>query len=347
MQTRPYSDLFKLIQSLAGVTAFADNEKDDIINLINRRFKVAYDTSNMWPRYLVTSDERDVGDFVVKGFAARTNDNSPNIRGSYQNIGKDSNGNNVYVNMDDDASTVVGFTRNDVGLQKAWQFIYFLNTPTIDPTTKIVTWATAPTSAIALQDRDKDPTVYDSPVDVIAWKPGSGTSTTVYPDIEKRYIIPWESTFFYSNKVSGLGGGGKTERPSIAEFVRIHRKDAFYKNSSSEYDFYIDEFGANLINPIANENKAHVTFRSPFEPFTVEVADVLTSTAKVPDEFFSYIAYGTYADFLRMDGQHDKAQLEQENANLTLASELEKVDVIMNNNTVNQRFSTYVNRQSR
>jgi hypothetical protein len=48
-----------------------------------------------------------------------------------------------------------------------------------------------------------------------------------------------------------------------------------------------------------------------------------------------------------MDGQHDKAQLEQENANMYLAQELEKVDVIMNNNTVNQRFTTYVNRQSR
>ncbi len=347
MQTRPYSDVFKRIQSFAGCTAFADNEKDDMINLINRRFKVAYDTSNMWPRYLVTSDERDVGDFVVKGFDARVLDGSPHLRGSYQNIGKDSSGNNVYVNMDDDASTVTGFTRNDTGRNKAWQFIYFFFTPNIDPETKIVTWQQAPTGAITVQDRDKDPTVYDSPADVIAWEPGSGTSTTVYPDIEKRHIIPWESTFFYSNKVSGPGGGGKTDRPSIAEFVRIHRKDAFYKNSSSEYDFYIDEFGANLINPIANENKAHVTFRSPFVPFTVEVADVLTSTEKVPDEFFSYIAYGTYADFLRMDGQHDKAQLEQDNAQQYLALELERVDVIMNQTTVNKRFSTYVNRQSR
>ena len=38
---------------------------------------------------------------------------------------------------------------------------------------------------------------------------------------------------------------------------------------------------------------------------------------------------------------------EEERANLSMALELEKVDIISNNNTVNKRFSTYVNRQSR
>ena len=67
----------------------------------------------------------------------------------------------------------------------------------------------------------------------------------------------------------------------------------------------------------------------------------------MPGEFFQYIAYGSYADFLRMDGQHDKAQLESENAELSLAQQLERVDAIMNNNTINKKFSTYINRQSR
>ena len=38
MQTRTYGDLFKLIQSLAGVSSFATTETDDIANLINRRY---------------------------------------------------------------------------------------------------------------------------------------------------------------------------------------------------------------------------------------------------------------------------------------------------------------------
>ena len=45
MQTRTYGDLFKLIQSLAGVGEFAPSEQDDIANLINRRFLQAFNES--------------------------------------------------------------------------------------------------------------------------------------------------------------------------------------------------------------------------------------------------------------------------------------------------------------
>jgi hypothetical protein len=71
------------------------------------------------------------------------------------------------------------------------------------------------------------------------------------------------------------------------------------------------------------------------------------STVEVPGEFFAYLAHATYADFLRMDGQTEKAFAEEQRAEISLALELEKIDIISNNNTVNKRFSTYVNRQSR
>jgi len=51
MYTKQYGDLFKLIQSLAGVGTFATSEKDDINNFINRRFEEAYNRSPSWPRY--------------------------------------------------------------------------------------------------------------------------------------------------------------------------------------------------------------------------------------------------------------------------------------------------------
>ncbi len=60
MQTRTYGDLFKLIQSLAGVGSFAASEQDDVANLINRRYFEAYQTSQMWPRYLVAGEERTI-----------------------------------------------------------------------------------------------------------------------------------------------------------------------------------------------------------------------------------------------------------------------------------------------
>jgi hypothetical protein len=45
MQTRTYGELFNLIQSLAGVRAFAPSEQDDIANFINRRFSEIYNES--------------------------------------------------------------------------------------------------------------------------------------------------------------------------------------------------------------------------------------------------------------------------------------------------------------
>ena len=94
------------------------------------------------------------------------------------------------------------------------------------------------------------------------------------------------------------------------------------------------------------DNVAFVSYKKEFTPFDV-TSGYADSTVEVPNEFFPYLAHATYADFLRMDGKTDKAFAEEERANLAMALELEKVDIISNNNTVNKRFSTYVSRQSR
>ena len=83
MQTRTYGDLFKLIQSLAGVGSFAATEADDVANLINRRFLQAFNESPIWPRYLVTSEERDIISLVISGVVAGSgSDKSSSINGN-------------------------------------------------------------------------------------------------------------------------------------------------------------------------------------------------------------------------------------------------------------------------
>ena len=72
MQTRTYGDLFKLIQSLAGVGSFAPSEQDDIANLINRRFLQAFNESPIWPRYIVSSEKRDILALTLSGATAST-----------------------------------------------------------------------------------------------------------------------------------------------------------------------------------------------------------------------------------------------------------------------------------
>jgi hypothetical protein len=208
MQNRTYGDLFKLIQSLAGVGSFAASEQDDVANLINRRYFEAYQTSQLWPRYLVAGEERTV-----------------------------------------DSNQVISYS--------------------------------------------------------------------------------------------------ETGKNNIGEFIRIHRQQPFLNQSSLEYDFYVDSSGAHILNIVSSEDgEAYVTYKKTFTPLTTS-SSYATSVEDVPSEFFHFIAHTAYADFLRMDGQTDKALIEEGTGQKYLDLEIERVDLITNNNNVNKRFSTYVSRQAR
>jgi len=103
----------------------------------------------------------------------------------------------------------------------------------------------------------------------------------------------------------------------------------------------VDANGANILN-ITNDNdtSAFVTYKKELPTFTADSTDF-------PLEFFYFVAHAAYADFLRMDGQHGKALTEEQIAQNFLDIELEKIDIRNNNNSINHKFSTYVNRQSR
>ena len=133
----------------------------------------------------------------------------------------------------------------------------------------------------------------------------------------------------------------QTDKNNIGEFIRIHRKEPFKNNSAIEYDFFVDSNGANVLN-IANteDSSVFVTYKKELSTFDENSTDI-------PGEFFHYLAHATYADFLRMDGQHGKALTEEKQANEYLDLELEKIDLRSNNNSINKKFSTYVNRQRR
>lgn len=133
----------------------------------------------------------------------------------------------------------------------------------------------------------------------------------------------------------------QTSKNNIGEFIRIHRKQAFLNNSALEYDFFVDANGANILNIVNTEDtSAFVTYKKELPLFTADSTDI-------PSEFFHFLAHATYADFLRMDGQHGKALTEEQLARNYLDIELEKIDIRNNNNSINHKFSTYVNRQSR
>ena len=341
MQTRTYGDLFKLIQSLAGVGSFAPTEADDVANLINRRFLQAFNESPIWPRYLVTSEERDIISLNISGLGAGTSsDRSSVANGNYILAGQDDGnaggvaGTNVYYNLATDSQP----NEQDVGNATVLYKRASTNRWELEDGTDVNFNADGTVSVDAAGGDallvEADTVKKDNPSEVATWTLTTA-SVSGTPLIVDKQLIPYAQT-------------GKN---TIGSFNRIHRKKAFLNQSAIEYEFFVDFDGANILNITSTtDNSAFVTYKKQFTPFTVTgstVADFTGSTVEVPAEFFAYLAHATYADFLRMDGQTDKAFAEENTATVALALELEKIDIISNNNTVNKRFSTYVNRQSR
>ena len=154
-----------------------------------------------------------------------------------------------------------------------------------------------------------------------------------------RYLVSSEERTLTSGNVIPFTQGGKD---TINEFIRIHRTQAFQKNSALEYDFYVDSSGANILN-ITNDNDT-----SAFVTYKKEYTSTFTETSTdVPAEFFDFIVYSVLSDFYTGDGQTEKALIAEQSAKKMLDRELFKIDIRSNNNSINHKFSTYVNRQSR
>jgi hypothetical protein len=155
-----------------------------------------------------------------------------------------------------------------------------------------------------------------------------------------RYLVVGEERAIDSSPASTIpyAEAGKN---TIYEWIRIHRTQPFLRNSALEFDFYVDSNGAHILNlTTADATSAFVTYKKELSQFT-------ENSTNIPGEWFAFMAHTAYADFLRMDGQHDKALTEEQVAQSYIAMELEKVDNMMNNNTALKRFSTYINRQAR
>jgi hypothetical protein len=339
MQTRTYGDLFKITSALIGTGGELDvSEQDQVSHFINRRFQQAFDESPVWPRYLVSSEARDIISLTISGLATgSSSDQSAKINGNYILLGQDNGtggavaGTNVYYNPaigtksgNSIGSATVIYKRTSTN---RWE-IEVDGSIDLNTTSEgsIVVDATAGDTVLVEADTNKK----DNPSEVVTWTL-TAAKVSGTPLVVDEQLIPY----------------AQTSKDTIGDFNRIHRKRAFQNNSSMEYDFFVDFNGANILN-IANstDNEAFVSYKKQFTPFTV-TSDYYNSVVEVPGEFFNYIAHAVYADFLRVQNRQEQALAEEQVAQTYLALELEKIDIRSNNNTINKRFSTYVNRQSR
>ena len=321
MQTRTYGDLFKLISALVGTGGqLATGEQDQLRHFINRRFQEAFDESPIWPRYLVSSEARNIVSLVLSGATSETD---VNVNQKFRLLGSNSGahgkiGTSVYQGVTTE-TVYIYKTTND-----AWRVASGITGKHTIVDSEVVL-SGAGTEQFIETDTPKKSNV----VDVETWDP-RGASTDSLLVIAKN-LIPY----------------AQTGKDTIGDFNRIHRKKAFLNNSAIEYEFFVDFDGANILNIVnSSDNEAFVSYKKQFTPFTV-TSGYYDSDVEVPGEFFNYIAHSSYADFLRVQNKQEEAIAEEGMAKNYLALELEKIDIRSNNNTINKRFSTYVSRQSR
>ena len=115
----------------------------------------------------------------------------------------------------------------------------------------------------------------------------------------------------------------ETGLSSIDKFLMIHRVQPYATQSAQYFDFYVDSNGANLFAGSSAPTSAFVTYKAVHDSIYGTGA---TDSTDVPKEWFDFMAYGAYADALRMDGQTEKAAVADIEATDILTIELLRVD---------------------
>lgn len=149
---------------------------------------------------------------------------------------------------------------------------------------------------------------------------------------EQRVVI--DSVIPYSE--SGLS--------SIDTFLRVHKQAPFITRSVQEYDIIVNGNGATLICGNLNPTSAFVTYKSELGN---TYGDSSGEVSVVPAEWYQYLAHGTYADYLRAEGQQEKSALADQEADLILQEELIRLDENHTSGLVSNRIFTNANMQIR
>jgi len=135
-----------------------------------------------------------------------------------------------------------------------------------------------------------------------------------------------------------------TANENVDTFIRIHKDEPYLSRSAQEFDFFVDQAGAHIICGSLNPASVFVTYK---QVNLAQYGDASGETTEIPLEWFQYLAHGTYADYLRAEGQQEKAQLADQEAALVLNEELIRIDEQRTTGTVGTKISTNSNYQMR
>lgn len=130
----------------------------------------------------------------------------------------------------------------------------------------------------------------------------------------------------------------------IDTFLRIHKQAPYLNVSVQEYDIMVTAAGATIVAGSGDPTEAFVTYK---RQLVDTYGDGQGETADIPAEWFQYIAHGTYADYLRAEGQQEKAVIADQEADLLLQEEMIRIDEQHTLQLVANRIFTNANMQMR
>ena len=136
----------------------------------------------------------------------------------------------------------------------------------------------------------------------------------------------------------------ETGKDTIDTFLRVHRQQPYVVASVQEYDMMITATGATIITGNLNPANAFVTYKAQLNDTYGDGAGEISA---IPAEWYQYLAHGTYADYLRAEGQQEKAALADQEADALLTEELIRIDEQHTLQIVANRVFTNANMQNR
>ena len=131
---------------------------------------------------------------------------------------------------------------------------------------------------------------------------------------------------------------------SIDTFLRVYKQAPYISSSVQEYDIMITANGATLISGGLNPTEAFVTYKAQLSD---TYGDGSGESTAIPAEWYQYIAHGTYADYLRAEGQQEKSVIADQEAELILQDEMIRLDENHTSGLVSNRIFTNANMQMR
>ena len=131
---------------------------------------------------------------------------------------------------------------------------------------------------------------------------------------------------------------------SIDTFLRVYKQAPYIASSVQEYDIMVTSAGATLVCGDLNPSEAYVTYKAQL---TDTYGDGGGEQAAIPAEWYQYMAHGTYADYLRAEGQQEKSVIADQEAEMLLQDEMIRLDENHTSGLVSNRIFTNANMQMR